>query len=61
MSRRADVMCGNHFANGRWKNRDLAGNACPFPRTRVVRHSNRNNQCEIFYSQPPPYSWPERH
>ena len=30
MSRRADVTCGNHFANGRWKNRDLAGNACPF-------------------------------
>src|ERR1700688_4673674 len=33
MSRRADVRCGNHFANGRWKNRDLTGNACPFPRT----------------------------
>src|SRR6201986_2115928 len=30
MSRRADVTYGNHFANGRWKNRDLAGNACPF-------------------------------
>ena len=26
-----------------------------------VRHANRNNQCEIFSSQPPPYSWPERH
>lgn len=23
MPRRADVTCGNHFANGRWKNRDL--------------------------------------
>src|ERR1700750_2493370 len=33
MSRRADVTYGNHFANGRWKNRDLVGNACPFLRT----------------------------
>src|SRR6186713_1111262 len=33
MSRRADVTCGNHVADGVWKNRDLAGNACPFPRT----------------------------
>src|SRR6201993_3462583 len=33
MSRRADVTYGNHFANGRWKNRDRAGNACPFLRT----------------------------
>ena len=24
MPRRADASCGNHFANGRWKNRDLA-------------------------------------
>src|SRR4051794_15765385 len=52
--------CGNHFANGRWKNRDLAGNACPFPRTTFVRHANRNKQCELFSSQPPPSSWPER-
>jgi pimeloyl-ACP methyl ester carboxylesterase len=44
MSRRADVMCGNHLADGRWKNRDLAGNAFPFPRTVFVRHANRNNQ-----------------
>jgi len=35
MSRRADVRCGNHRANGSWKNRDLAGNACPFPPDRV--------------------------
>src|ERR1700751_957050 len=33
MWRGADVTCGNHFANSRWKNRDLAGNACPFLRT----------------------------
>jgi pimeloyl-ACP methyl ester carboxylesterase len=31
VSRRADITSGNHFANGEWKNRDLAGNACPFP------------------------------
>jgi hypothetical protein len=29
------------------------------PRTRRPT-SNRNNQCEIFSSQPPPSSWPER-
>jgi hypothetical protein len=23
MPRRADVTCGNHLANGRWKNRDV--------------------------------------
>jgi pimeloyl-ACP methyl ester carboxylesterase len=44
MSRRADVTCGNHLADGRWKNRDLAGNAFPFPRTVFVRHANRNCQ-----------------
>src|ERR1700742_2528918 len=33
MSRRADITYGTHFANGRWKNRELAGNACPFLRT----------------------------
>src|SRR6201990_2244587 len=33
MSRRADVTYRNHFANGRWKNRELVGNACPFVRT----------------------------
>ncbi|MGY3470355.1 pimeloyl-ACP methyl ester carboxylesterase [Bradyrhizobium sp. LM6.11] len=61
MSRRADVTCGNHFANGRWKNRAFAGNACPFLRTLFVRHANRNNQCDISFSQPPACSWPERH
>src|SRR5579863_2795415 len=35
MSRRADVTSGAHFAHGGWKNRDLAGNACPSHRTRV--------------------------
>jgi pimeloyl-ACP methyl ester carboxylesterase len=31
MSWRAAVTCGNHFADGRWKNRDLAGNAESIP------------------------------
>src|SRR6201985_2580509 len=43
MSRRADITCGNHFADGQWKNRDLTGNACPFPRTPFVRHAHRTS------------------
>ena len=61
MSRRADASCGNPFrqtADGRTA---TLPKRLPIPRTRVVRHPNRSNQCEIFYSQPPPSSWPERH
>ena len=31
MSRRADASCATISQIGRWKNRDFAGNACPFP------------------------------
>jgi hypothetical protein len=33
------------LAIGRWKNRDFAEAPVHSPRTTVVRHSNRNNQC----------------
>ena len=59
MQRRADVTCGNHLSTA--DGRTATWLETPAPPPDYASELQRNNQCDISSSQPPPHCWPDRH